>query len=426
VRVSKPALIKALRPAHRASLFSSASLVCDPFPLVDCAPDASSSEVTERALREALKIADYLCETVHYVKSVPFSVGNSVTVNGVVSTTLLPPTLYDGVPGIGLFIAYCYKVTGHEHFLDYARRAHKLVRNLARSRDYLASCGAFSGYTGLIYVDLHLSKLLGSMPIIRDPTVKSRIQALLDQADLTFDVISGSAGVLIVLARWLLMERDTSVRRLARTAASALAKLRERDIWDRLVDRGRMLGGIAHGTAGVAWALAEWLQIEDSAEHRELLDIAFRHQISFERTFGKWIDARDGKLNSFWCHGAAGIGLAADRISKLLTVENSKAVVESTIEAVLDERNCESHCLCHGTLGNADLLLQAGRIEAARELARTVLDAATREGAWRFGLGSARISYGLMCGLAGIGFGLLRIAIPTQIPSVLTLDGPVG
>jgi hypothetical protein len=32
---------------------------------------------------------------------------------------------------------------------------------------------------------------------------------------------------------------------------------------------------------------------------------------------------------------------------------------------------------------------------------------------------------GLMTGLAGIGYGLLRLAVPTRVPSVLVLEGPV-
>jgi lantibiotic modifying enzyme len=35
-------------------------------------------------------------------------------------------------------------------------------------------------------------------------------------------------------------------------------------------------------------------------------------------------------------------------------------------------------------------------------------------------------SPGLMTGLAGIGYGLLRVAAPARVPSVLTLEGPHG
>jgi lantibiotic modifying enzyme len=35
-------------------------------------------------------------------------------------------------------------------------------------------------------------------------------------------------------------------------------------------------------------------------------------------------------------------------------------------------------------------------------------------------------SPGLMTGLAGIGYGLLRLAKPARVPSILTLEGPRG
>ncbi|MEO1370770.1 MAG: lanthionine synthetase LanC family protein, partial [Acidobacteriota bacterium] len=89
-----------------------------------------------------------------------------------------------------------------------------------------------------------------------------------------------------------------------------------------------------------------------------------------------------------------------------------------------------NHSLCHGDLGNLEVLLQlAGRfgVDAWRELslqhatrvAREVLDRR-----WLCGLPRHAETPGLMLGTAGIGWGLLSLAHPGRVPSALSLDGP--
>jgi lantibiotic modifying enzyme len=92
-----------------------------------------------------------------------------------------------------------------------------------------------------------------------------------------------------------------------------------------------------------------------------------------------------------------------------------------------------NHCLCHGDLGNAELFLQAaeifpdgGRWRAEAKRAGDRVLASITEHGWRSGLPRWVEVPGLMTGLAGIGYGLLRLAVPERIPSVLLLDPPVA
>ncbi|WP_253899613.1 lanthionine synthetase LanC family protein [Corallococcus carmarthensis] len=87
-----------------------------------------------------------------------------------------------------------------------------------------------------------------------------------------------------------------------------------------------------------------------------------------------------------------------------------------------------SHCLCHGDVGNLEVLHLAGEVlgeeawkQAARSRAARVL-AQGRDGAWRCGLPRFTEAPGLMLGLSGIGLGLLRLAAPDFVPSVLALQ----
>jgi lantibiotic modifying enzyme len=87
-----------------------------------------------------------------------------------------------------------------------------------------------------------------------------------------------------------------------------------------------------------------------------------------------------------------------------------------------------NHCLCHGDLGNLDFLLQASQVTGSQKLALKVDEwanqilASMNKYGWLCGVPMAVESPALMNGLAGICLGLLRIAEPNRVPSVLTLS----
>jgi hypothetical protein len=89
-----------------------------------------------------------------------------------------------------------------------------------------------------------------------------------------------------------------------------------------------------------------------------------------------------------------------------------------------------NHSLCHGDLGNLDLLLEArlrlGRADLQSDIqdiaARIVAD--MRQNGWRCGNPLGVESPGLMTGLAGIGYELLRLAEPTRVPSSALIGLP--
>ena len=88
------------------------------------------------------------------------------------------------------------------------------------------------------------------------------------------------------------------------------------------------------------------------------------------------------------------------------------------------------HSLCHGDLGNLELLLSAGETLDApywrsqtQRLSAIVLESIGRDG-WLCGAPLGVESPGPMTGLVGIGYELLRLANPGGVPSVLVLAPP--
>jgi lantibiotic modifying enzyme len=106
--------------------------------------------------------------------------------------------------------------------------------------------------------------------------------------------------------------------------------------------------------------------------------------------------------------------LLAEALSALVTVRE-------------DMGSPENYSLCHGEMGNADLLVHASQV-LKDEAWLTPAQAAAEGGFERFehrrvpwpcGLSGANETPDLMLGLAGIGHFYLRIADPSRTPTVL-------
>jgi lantibiotic modifying enzyme len=270
----------------------------------------------------------------------------------------------------------------------------------------------------------------------------------LTESDERLDVIAGSAGCigsLLALQRARPTERTLSAAVRCGDRLLSRAQPMARGIGWRPVGRGtRPLAGFSHGAAGYAWALLELFA--QSGEER--FRAAAYASLAYERTVfsteaGNWLDLRerDDTLSggeraapcmTAWCHGAPGIGMARLRSLPHLDDATSRAEIRTALVTTLAEGFGHNHSLCHGDLGNLDFVLQAAeRLGDPRWRARAngraalILESIEREG-WRCGVPLRVESPGLMTGLAGIGYGLLRLAEPTRVPSVLVLEPPVS
>lgn len=131
-----------------------------------------------------------------------------------------------------------------------------------------------------------------------------------------------------------------------------------------------------------------------------------------------------------WCHGAPGIGLSRLHMLKHINDPVFYSEIEIAIKTTLSYGFDRNHCLCHGGLGNLELLLQASKTLDRpdwkinlRRNTNNILDGLSKNG-WRCGNALGVESPGLMTGIAGIGYELLRLAEPTRIPSILLLEPP--
>lgn len=287
--------------------------------------------------------------------------------------------LGSGYTGVALFLAQVAQLTGISRYAIMAARA---LRGLPRLFDVMAQrldlvaaigCGGFHGFGGIAYGLARLTTLLGD-DRLRDATRTAvDLAAAAAKAPGPPGVASGAAGCHAAMTAVHAELGIPAARTLARDCADGLTDLA------RTTDLDTGPRGFLDGAAGIRWALGQETTMTAPAQ-----DLG-------------------------WCTGAAGLAVAGGNVDPLLR----------------DRPVLADLSLCHGELGIAEALtVLAGRDErvaaARRRRAGLVLDALGRHGAV-CGTPGGVTTPGLLTGLAGIGYGLLRLGFPDRVPSVLLL-----
>lgn len=350
-------------------------------------------------------------------------------------------SLYDGLSGIALFLAHLADRTGDGDSEELARKALATVRWRMR-RELPELIGAFAGVGGVLWTLTHLG-LFWQEPDLLDEAEQcaERLEPLVAE-DRHFDLIGGAAGAIVALLALHRHRPNPNLVALAvRCGEHLLAHAREDGrgmAWHPPPQGGDIpLTGFGHGAAGPAWALA-WLA---RAAGDDRFEAAARRALSYERSLysperRNWPDLREDRREAdgtpaflhAWCHGAPGIGMGRLALRRVLDDPEAEQEIRAALASTRDEGFGGSHCLCHGDLGNLDLLLTAARDLDDPELGATAgrLAAGVLNRSPRCGGRAGEEIPGLMTGLAGIGYGLLRAADPERVPSVLLLDLPAS
>ncbi|MGC5287582.1 type 2 lanthipeptide synthetase LanM family protein [Micromonospora sp. DT231] len=353
--------------------------------------------------------------------------------------------LYNGISGIALFLARLASVTGDAVYRRAADRAATMM--LREAQSWLAGpagtagIGGFDHLGGSVYALSHLTAVLDRADLV-DTAVglaASMVRHATDSRE--YDIINGSAGGLLALLSLHRVTDNPSLldgaRTLARHARTGAQPVGDGVGWCGTLYTEAPLAGFSHGASGIATALARWDRYAGTREHRDTVDAALRYERTvYDEATGNWRDLRpdtpQGDSMVAWCHGAAGVAMAR---AELLGYATDGALLRDDLRraltATLEPSNLlHNHSICHGDLGNAEAALAAARAlgddgaaqRAAAIAAAAVADIENRD--WRCGVPRGVETPGLMSGLAGIGYALLRWADPAAVPSVLLLEPP--
>jgi type 2 lantibiotic biosynthesis protein LanM len=355
---------------------------------------------------------------------------------GGLSVAPLGADLYDGLPGVALFLAQLGVVTGQSDFQDVARMAVSgLQRQIADGLTPISTIGAFSGWGGLVYGYARLADLLEDPALLRaaETIVVEQLPSLVDPDD-QLDVAGGAAGCIGAL---LALGSDAALAQARRCGERLLSTASVMDTgigWKTPAGNGVPLTGFAHGAAGFAWALARLAAATGEERFRVAAGAALAYERSLlSHTACNWPDLRSGAGDRFmlaWCHGAPGIGMG--RLATLATGlcdADLATDIDHALSALRSHALGASDALCHGELGNLELLELAAHCQGRDEYhvlactrAAAVLDGYRRTSQWRCAAPFGLQTPGLMTGISGIGYALLKLAQPESVPSVLTLQ----
>jgi type 2 lantibiotic biosynthesis protein LanM len=364
----------------------------------------------------------------------------------------LGPDLYNGICGIGVFLAAHAAVTGSTASAELARAALAQLRKNLKSRNAarMARSLGMGGAVGLgsvVYALAVMAKCLHDDTLLADAQQAAELFTDdLIAADKQLDAVSGSAGAILGLLR---LYRDTRsddvLRRAVKCGEHLLGQPRlgpeGRRTWAGEGSGPRGLNGMSHGAAGFAYALASLAQATGRQEFAQAATecIAFEDS-NYDAQQHNWPDLREDGTASWtcqWCHGAIGIGLARIATSRLATsrlatsrlggMDDARLVadIQNAVEGAKTGRPLAVDTLCCGALGGVEFFCEASaalgrhdlRTLAEQRLA-AVLRTAAAAGDYRWNSGKGRFNLGLFRGLAGVGYTLLR-RVDGALPNVI-------
>ena len=352
----------------------------------------------------------------------------------------LGPDLYNGICGIGVFLAAHAAVTGNTASAELAYAGLAQLRKNLKSRNAprMARALGLGGAVGLgsvVYALAVMAKCLQDDDLLADARQAAELftDDLID-ADKLLDVVSGSAGGILSLLRLFRDTRsDDVLRRAVKCGEHLLGQPRlgpeGQRTWVGQGSGPRGLNGMSHGAAGFAYALTSLAQATGRQEFAQAAAecIAFENS-SYDAQQHNWPDLRDvGGLSwpCQWCHGAPGIGLARIATSRLRGMDDARLDIENAVAGVRQGRLTGVDTLCCGALGSVEFFCEAGdalgrddlRALAARQLT-AVLQTAAAAGDYRWNSGKGQFNLGMFRGLAGVGYTGLR-RVDGALPNVL-------
>ena len=254
--------------------------------------------------------------------------------------------------------------------------------------------------------------------------------------DEAHDLLSGSAGAIVPL---LALASKTGDERYVGIASQLGDLLHERaqhrngqgngQAYWRHADSPEGMGGFAHGVTGIGWALTRLARATGSARHQQLAQEAFAFEDAlFDEQEQNWRDLRmleGSKTAAAWCHGAVGIGLAHLNLDSTLTQASTRKFLRRAAAATWRLGMGWNHCACHGDLGAWELLdhaIAAG--EAPKELSSSrlldIILTSLEQNGPSCGMGRNAFAPGLLPGLGGVAYQLLRAHPEHDLPSILT------
>lgn len=361
--------------------------------------------------------------------------------------------LYNGIGGIAIFLhAFC------ETYSDSG--CHDICNAVDNSLDeYMKSIleydsvvgndsggGYFSGECSLLNVFLILFQITSDEDYINRAeklfkVIENQITSDEDNS-MDNDVVSGLAGTIITLLKMYQFTNKSLYLEIAENAGEKLLAAAQKGnigIGWGISGQPFILAGLSHGASGIALALLKLGVFTKKEKYLKAAKYALYEEDSlYSEKIGNWADRRlfrgttgeeDGRNPATWCHGSGGILLARIKMSHMVPKEMNSIIkedIEKAYSSLIKYGGKKNQCLCHGNIGNLEILYEYARFASDHELERQIecaLQKAIEDSAsyWDCGLLPNYEHLGFMLGITGIGYSLLR-HVNKELPCILALE----
>lgn len=361
--------------------------------------------------------------------------------------------LYNGIGGIAVFLhAFCETFRNNEcndlcNAVD--NSLDEYMKSILEYNSKIGSengSGFFSGECSLLNVFLILFQITSDDEYLNraeklfkviENQITSDVVNSMDN-----DIISGLAGTIITLLKLYQFTNKSSCLEIAEKAGDQLLEAAQKGnvgIGWGIPGQPFILAGLSHGASGIALSLMKLGTITKKEKYLKAAEYALREEDSlYSEKNGNWIDRRlfrgttgeeDGRNPATWCHGSGGILLARIKMSQLIPQEMDSIIkedIEKAYISLVKYGGKKNQCLCHGNIGNLEILYEYARFASDHELERQI-DCAIQKAIedslsyWDCGLLPNYEHLGFMLGITGIGYSLLR-HVNKDLPCILALE----
>lgn len=388
----------------------------------------------------ARKIGDYLIENAitYKGKDIGMTWVSCILLGKNEGLTDIAPVgldLYNGNSGISIYFTYLWHFTHEEKYLTAAIQAcEPLCSYLDNIREeQVDAIGMYSGLAGQLLALYTLYKMTG---YDYSKYIRKYLQIIEMKIENTNnnDVVAGISGAIIVLLYILkdanLIEYKLWIEEIIKKGVLQLEKtVILKDVNKGWINSGnRFYTGFAHGNAGIISSILLANNFGCGRKLSNIINSLLEWERSMYSSAGEnwFIDSKKERLGFGWCHGAPGILLCK---SILLHSDYKDTLIENEFQRALDItiENCfgSNPSLCHGDLGNLQILHFVAKHQRNGTLEKQCLSNFNTyvehilSNRWKGAAFRGTESVGMMIGVTGFGYSLLRFCDAEIVPMIL-------
>jgi len=405
----------------------------------------------EQFLNTAISIGNSICRDAFHHHGQCNWLGVDLDIKGKISKPFLSAlrgSWYNGTSGIAWFLAQLYTISNDNRHrltalggIEQALQCADMIQN--------KKLGFHTGLSGIAFSAVEIGEKLGNNDLIERGLQLLQSLNQLPESEYSLDVINGCAGAICAGIRINNKHNSDILNELLFKMGDYLlkkAQVRPEGIsWNTMPYSSKNhLTGYGHGAAGIASALLELHQYSQEKRYQKAAFAGFAYEDShYNPAQENWPDFRElDSANSSaveqpiyaraWCHGAPGIGLS--RFRAFIHTGNerfkeSALTATNTTIRLFGLKELGNYSLCHGLFGNADLLHYATDITGNKIYSQKVEEAALeaikkyelRKIPFPVGSKGDLSSPSMMLGMAGVGYGFLRLVDKKRFRSVLII-----